>query len=452
MSTAFSTFTLQSFGALVVLAIILQVSTWQKQEFSTTDRFRRFQREYLVVALLAVFADWLQGPYVYMLYASYGFSKEEIGHLFIAGFGSSAFFGTIVGGLADKYGRRRFALLFAGFYAASCLTKLSTSYWMLMLGRVLGGVATSLLFSAFESWMVSEHHSRGYATSWLSQTFAYYTLGNGVGAIGAGLVASYVADLYGYVAPFMVALGILVVVGVLVSQWWDAENYGDSSIEVSTGFFNALDAFRADTRIILLGSVQSLFEASMYLFVFMWTPAIEAAVADGEHLEHGLIFACFMVAMMCGSAAFAWLSNKVSLEQLALGNLLLSSIALGFVAYDSDNPRTMLWAFFAFEFCVGLYFPLQGTLRSRYVPEATRSAIMNLFRVPLNLAVCLVLVQVGSLSNTFVFSTAAVWTAVGAVAQGVIVLRRYEPSLVDLASKAAPTDASSGAQRSLHAT
>ena len=28
---------------------------------------------------------------------------------------------------------------------------------MLMLGRILGGVSTSLLFSAFESWLVAEH-------------------------------------------------------------------------------------------------------------------------------------------------------------------------------------------------------------------------------------------------------------------------------------------------------
>lgn len=46
--------------------------------------------------------DWLQGPYVYYLYSQYGFGKGEIGHLFIAGFGSSMFFGTIVGSLADK--------------------------------------------------------------------------------------------------------------------------------------------------------------------------------------------------------------------------------------------------------------------------------------------------------------------------------------------------------------
>jgi hypothetical protein len=46
--------------------------------------------------------DWLQGPYVYALYSYYGYSKGDIGKLFIAGFGSSMVFGTMVGSLADK--------------------------------------------------------------------------------------------------------------------------------------------------------------------------------------------------------------------------------------------------------------------------------------------------------------------------------------------------------------
>jgi hypothetical protein len=46
--------------------------------------------------------DWLQGPYVYALYQYYGFERGDIGKLFIAGFGSSMVFGTIVGALADR--------------------------------------------------------------------------------------------------------------------------------------------------------------------------------------------------------------------------------------------------------------------------------------------------------------------------------------------------------------
>lgn len=41
---------------------------------------------YVFVGILQMMAaDWLQGPYVYALYESYGFTRGEIGHLFIAG-------------------------------------------------------------------------------------------------------------------------------------------------------------------------------------------------------------------------------------------------------------------------------------------------------------------------------------------------------------------------------
>lgn len=46
--------------------------------------------------------DWLQGPYVYALYADYNMSKHDIEVLFVAGFGSSMIFGTVVGSFADK--------------------------------------------------------------------------------------------------------------------------------------------------------------------------------------------------------------------------------------------------------------------------------------------------------------------------------------------------------------
>ena len=46
-----------------------------------------------------------------------------------------------------------------------------------------------------------------------------------------------------------------------------------------------------DVKILILGLVQSLFEASMYTFVFMWTPALTEG-GDVSPLPFGLIFAC----------------------------------------------------------------------------------------------------------------------------------------------------------------
>lgn len=46
---------------------------------------------------------------------------------------------------------------------------------------------------------------------------------------------------------------------------------------------------------------------------------------------------------------------------------------------------------------VGVFWPSMMKLRSQYVPEDLRATILNLFRIPLNLFVCLVLYNVGTI-------------------------------------------------------
>lgn len=53
--------------------------------------YKKLLASYLFVYLLATLSDWLQGPYVYALYAAYGFSSHQIAVLFVAGFGSSKY-------------------------------------------------------------------------------------------------------------------------------------------------------------------------------------------------------------------------------------------------------------------------------------------------------------------------------------------------------------------------
>ena len=77
----------------------------------TSPSFRKFRNTYLIVFWIAMAGDWLQGPYVYALYSSYGLSQADIAALFVAGFGSSMIFGTFIGGIADRIGRKKCALM-----------------------------------------------------------------------------------------------------------------------------------------------------------------------------------------------------------------------------------------------------------------------------------------------------------------------------------------------------
>ena len=78
-------------------------------------------------------------------------------------------------------------------------------------------------------------------------------------------------------------------------------------------------------------------------------------------------------------------------------------------------------AFCCFELCCGVYFPCQGILRSRYIAEDTRTGVMNLFRVPLNAIVVLVLTRAKDLGNQSVFAICAVALLAAAACQSLLI-------------------------------
>lgn len=69
--------------------------------------------------------------------------------------------------------------------------------------------------------------------------------------------------------------------------------------------------FETDEKIALLGAIQSLFEGSMYTFVFLWTPALSP---NEEDIPHGFIFATFMLSSMLGSSIASRLMARASLK------------------------------------------------------------------------------------------------------------------------------------------
>jgi xanthine/uracil permease len=53
----------------------------------------------------------------------------------------------------------------------------------LLFGRVLEGISTNLLFSAFESWMTTQHRHLGFPECWLQTTYSQMSIGNRTMAI-----------------------------------------------------------------------------------------------------------------------------------------------------------------------------------------------------------------------------------------------------------------------------
>jgi MFS transporter, MFS domain-containing protein family, molybdate-anion transporter len=154
----------------------------------------------------------------------HGVAQEVIPTLFTTGFLSGAVSGYFAGALADRSGRRAACLFFCIAYALSCAATIAApSLPLLFAGRVLGGIGTSLLFSVFDSWMVTDFHNRHLEKKGLnlSRTFGTMSTLNSVVAILSGVFSEWLVASKGTrKAPFAVSIGLLGLAWVVIySQW-----------------------------------------------------------------------------------------------------------------------------------------------------------------------------------------------------------------------------------------
>jgi MFS family permease len=424
-------------------------------------------------------ADWLQGPYFYQVYASKTFGAATgnamtwVSRLFLTGFASTALFGPLVGRLCDTYGRKAGTLVFSLLYSLGAMSTKSNVLGVLLAGRVMGGIGTSLLFSAPEAWLVGDAARTGVESS-LGETFGLAYAGDSIVAILAGQMAGMAAGSRGPSGPFELSVGFLILGGLLASFMWKenvaggtnsnggdeekGDNDSGSSSSSKPTIRDAVKVVKEDPKIMLVGSIQSLFEAAMYVFVLNWPPAVSKAVSayfskfatDSSaaiSTPYGTVFSCFMACCLLGSTIFGQLtsstkvdkngkSKAISTENFAAGMLGLATLAMGCatVSISTSTPRILstltslpvlstilspltalagslsslfstpgsllgilILSLFIFESCVGMYFPTIGTLRSKYFPDSHRSVVMNLFGIPLNAMVVTVFLSIEKL-------------------------------------------------------
>jgi MFS family permease len=141
----------------------------QKASEDLHKDFMLFRNQYILVYLVIMLADWMQGTHMYTLYLSY---NVNISALFLTGFLSGAFFAAFLGSAVDKFGRKNSCIVYCVLDIILNTLEHSTNFGILLVGRVLGGISTNLLFSAFESWMTTEHRKRGFPEEWLSRTYS----------------------------------------------------------------------------------------------------------------------------------------------------------------------------------------------------------------------------------------------------------------------------------------
>ena len=352
------------------------------------EKMRSIHYKFLAVFWTFRFADWMQGPYFYEVYASKKyddgtpFSAMTIAILFLCGFISSGICGTFVGTLVDRFGRKKGCVAFCVIYSLSAMSTRSNSLFVLVMGRVLGGIATSLLESAPESWFVRQHELENVPGQLMGKCFGWAWFGNSIVAIVAGQMASAVAtrggDKEDPSAPFMLSVCFLMFGLVFVLSLWK-ENFGSKGKTDSNMKDQIVDTWNkimSDDKIKYVGAVQSLYEGSMYVFVLAWAPTVKAFAAEGEIVPFGKIFSCFMVSCMIGSSLFGEFLSFTSVENFMPKVLFVASASLALSSILQNVFTAVIVGFLLFEGTVGLYVVYYSLMLSnitKYLPRASRS-------------------------------------------------------------------------------
>jgi hypothetical protein len=237
---------------------------------------------------------------------------------------------------------------------------------------------------------------------------------------------------------------LLTVAGLFIAGWWvdDTKLTRQSNHPLPTSslshtvrstvdtWMTVIRAVASSPRLLLCGLIQSCFESSMYIFVFMWSPALskpitELNLATPSVLYHGWVFASFMVSAWCGSFLFQYAVGwvKMPIEHVGLMTMSCAACALMVVPFMGElYPR--LVAFTVFELCVGVFWPYMSSMREKYIDDDTmRATAMTLYRLPINAMVVMVLLSMGQLSELQLFGMCGCALIVAAVANLYLSLR-----------------------------
>ena len=153
--------------------------------------------------------------------------EATVAALFTTGFVCAAITASFVGSLADQYGRKLGCLVFCVVYSLSCLSVLSNDILVLFLGRAIGGLSTTLLYTVFETWMVSEHQKRELSEDLpLGSMFSLSVTLSGSVAIVAGVLGEAIVSYTGSKAsPFLAAALCLCMAFVGIQRYWASNRH-----------------------------------------------------------------------------------------------------------------------------------------------------------------------------------------------------------------------------------
>ena len=352
---------------------------------------------YLLAYLLARAAMWAKAPYIYTLFMSvHKFSFLEIGRLYLVDAVSALIFGPITGQLADKYGRKKFCRFYNYSVLINIILRLLGDRLTAYLAQIVTGFGSGLINTTFEAWVVSESDREfmGYgkeAERFRRKLFVKANLYDEIISILILIICAVVYSYLGIYAPFVISFTFSLLSLLVIAKNWK-ENALSKSETIMAQMKGALREFKKG-EVLGIGLIEGIVMACLNMFLFSWTPILKQSTSGG--MNPGFIFTSMVLTMIVGTKICKLLIVYLYCDYFIsiTGCLFLQGIFL-ILTYYKDSFLERLIFLCAFDGLIGFYNPVNSVLKSKILVEKYRALLMNLFRVPLNIYVIIVLLTI----------------------------------------------------------
>lgn len=372
--------------AVIVAALVITYLKLKTSEGTviTTKEFQVFQSGFLSGYSMVILCELIAAASFYHTFISLHLTLEKITMLYITTITASTLAGVATE-IVDVGTRKDKCVISAMLYSISMFSILfGGHYEMILLGRIVYGVASSLHHTSFESYAVHEHSSLGFPEDWLGHTFSLLTHCMALMAALSGILGQIAASTGQLGCPALCCALFAVSAAYMVITW--EKDLNSPRFMLSSFIYNmnsTISAVRSNKQILLLLAISSLCEASMLVFTFYWAPWMSAlASEEDERISYEVLFSCLIMASMLGNYFFQLFSSS------ALGGyggtfqavILCSSVSY-FLGAVFQTPMLAFLISLVVHGCMGGYYPAVGFFRGKLMVPELRSTALIILRV-----------------------------------------------------------------------
>ena len=382
----------------VDMNVSLDKTLQNNMNYSITLETRKnsLKSRYLVAFVLTRSAMWAKAPYLYTLFMTvHKFSMAEIGILYLVDAVAALIFGPITGQLADKYGRKLFCHCYNISIIINLLLRMQGSRILAYLAQIVTGFGAGLICTTFEAWVVSESEKEfeGYikeAERFRKRLFKNSNVLDAAVSIITSGICAVIYSFMGIYAPFWISIVLSALAFIVIQVLWDENCPLAKSKENTTAQLKEAFNELKKVNVLCIGLIEGIAMAILNIFLFSWTPILKQSTPGGMNV--GFIYTTMVLTMIVGTKSYEVLIVYCNFDYyMSITGCLFIQGSLLFLTYYVNSFLARMIFLALFNGMTGFYNPLNSIVKSNILVDKYRALLMNLFRIPLNVYVIVVL-------------------------------------------------------------